>query len=188
LRSKHALKPSLDKYSGLFRDTLEVPNDTMDMLITDLLSLGSTILQDNSEYQYRKELLIEIARRLRQDDGELKRLDKKACWPCRTRTGRRILGSLGTFYVNDRQDLFEIFADKYTLLDFDFTTTKKIADLLRIQGCKSFLSDLVLKKTESCEPLEYDHGLTQDFQGRADALVKCVMSFSDSMSRFLTLA
>ncbi|KAF1960437.1 putative heterokaryon incompatibility protein [Byssothecium circinans] len=172
LRSKHALMPSLNQYSGLFRDTLEVPNATMDMLVTDLLkSPMDAPMEDEDVYRYVKELLQEIAR-LRQNDVALRRLDGKECWPCCTPTCPRKLCSIGNFYVNDRQDLFDIFSDSHTFLDFDFDTSKKVADLLRNRGCDSFLSEKVFIKTESCEPLEHDHDLTQEFRGRADALVK----------------
>ncbi|KAF2276420.1 uncharacterized protein EI97DRAFT_458354 [Westerdykella ornata] len=172
LRSKHALMPSLNQYRGLFRDTLGVPNATMGMLITDLLKpLMDAPMEDEDGYQYVKELLQEIAR-LRQNDEELERLDDEECWPCCTPTCPRELCSIGNFYVNDRQDLFDIFADSHTFLDFDFDTSKKVADLLRNRGCNSFLSENVFIETESREPLEHDHDLTQDFRGRADALVK----------------
>lgn len=164
--------PSLNQYRGLFRDTLEVPNATMDMLVTDLLeSLMDAPMEDEDGYQYVKELLQEIAR-LRQNDEELERLDNIECWPCRTPTCPRELCSMGSFYVNDRQDLFDIFSETHTFLDFDFETTRKVADLLRHRGCDSFISEKVFTETESREPLEYEHALTQDFRGRADALVR----------------
>ncbi|KAH8697486.1 putative heterokaryon incompatibility protein [Talaromyces proteolyticus] len=172
LRYKHALMPSLNQYRDLFRDTLEVPNATMDMLVTDLLeSLTDYPMEDEDGYQYVKELLQEIAR-LRQNNKELERLDDIECWPCHTPNCPRDLCSIGSFYVNDRQDLFDIFSDSYTFLDFDFDTSRRVADLLRNRGCDSFLSENVFIDTESCEPLEYDHDLTQDFRSRADALVK----------------
>ncbi|KUL87498.1 hypothetical protein ZTR_04598 [Talaromyces verruculosus] len=128
LRKKHALMPSLNDYRDLFRFTLEVPNATMDMLVTDLLeSLTDCPMDDESDYY---------------------------------------------FYVNDRQDLFDIFSDSGTFLDFDFDTSKSLADMLRNLGCDSFLSDQVVINTESREPLNYNRDLTEEFRGRADALVK----------------
>lgn len=172
LRSKHALMPSLNQYRDLFRDTLQVLNATTDMLVTDLLgSLTDCPMEDEDDYQYVKELLKEIAR-MRPKNRELERLDDIECWPCRAPYCSRELCSIGYFYVNDRQDLFDIFSDSYTFLDFDFDTSKKVADLLRKQGCELFLSENVSIETESREPLEYDHDLTQDFRARADALVK----------------
>jgi hypothetical protein len=172
MRYKHALMPSLNQYRDLFRDTLEVPNATMDMLVTDLLeSPMDAPMEDEDGYQYVKELLQEIGR-LRQNDEELERLDNKECWPCRTPTCPRELCSIGSFYVNDRQDLFDIFSETHTFLDFDFDTSRKVADLLRHRGCDSFISEKVFTETESREPLEYEHALTQDFRGRADALVR----------------
>jgi hypothetical protein len=176
--------PSLNQYRGLFRDMLQVPNATMDMLITDLLELhvGAPI-EDDDEYQYVKELLQEIAR-LRRNDKDLQRLDDKPCWPCRTPKGSRMLCSIGNFYINDRQCLFDIFVNTHNFLDFDFDTSRQVADLLRNRGCESFLSEEVLIKTEACEPLEHDRAFTQDFRGRADALVKYALSSSDWMQRF----
>jgi hypothetical protein len=171
--------PSLNQYRGLFRDTLEVPNATTNMLVTDLLKPPMCVhMEDEDRYQYVKELLQEISR-MRQNDEELKRLDNEACWPCRTPTWQRELCSIGNFYVNDRQDLFEIFSNTHTFLDFDFDNSRKVADLLRHQGCDSFLSETVLTETESCEPLEHNYDLTQDFRGRADALVKYAIPFSN---------
>lgn len=164
--------PSLNQYRDLFRFTLEVPNATIDMLITDLLeSLPDYPMEDEDGYQYVKELLQEIAR-LRQNDKELERLNDIECWPCHTPNCPRELCSIGSFFVNDRQDLFNIFTDDYTFLDFDFDTSKRVADLLRNRGCHLFLSENVLITTESREPLEYNHDMTQNFRGRADALVK----------------
>lgn len=164
--------PSLNEYRHLFRDTLEVPNATMNMLVTDLLkSLTKHPMEDEGGYQYVKELLQEISR-LRQNDKELERLDGKGCWPCRTPTCPRALRSIGRFYVNDRQDLFDIFSDSHTFLDFSFEKSKTVADLLRNRGCDSFLSEEVVIETEAREPLEHDRDLTQDFRSRADALTK----------------
>ena len=179
--------PSLNQYRDLFRDTLKVPNATMDMLVTDLLeSPMDALMEDEDEYQYVKELLQEIAR-LRRNDEELERLDGKECWPCRTPTCTRELCSIGSFYVNDRQDLFDIFSDTHTFLDFDFDASRKVADLLRNRGCDSFLSEKVFIETESREPLEHDHDLTQDFRGRVDALVKYAISSSNWTPRFSLL-
>jgi hypothetical protein len=179
--------PSLNQYRDLFRFTLEVPNATMDMLVTDLLeSLTDCPMEDEDSYQYVKELLQEIAR-LRQNNKELERLDDIECWPCHMPNCPRELCSIGSFYVNDRQGLFDIFSDSYTFLDFDFDTSKRVADLLRNRGCDSFLSENVSIDTESHEPLEYDHDLTQDIRGRADALVKYVISSSDWTLRFSCL-
>jgi hypothetical protein len=164
--------PSLNQYRGLFRDTLEVPNASMDMLVTDLLrSLMDDPMEDEDKYQYVKKLVQEIAR-LRHKDEKLERLDHEECWPCRMPTFPRQLCSIGDFYVNDRQDLFDIFSSSHTFLDFDFDTSKSVADLLRRQGCNSFLSESVLIETDPCKPLARDYDLTQDFRGRTNALVK----------------
>ncbi|KAF2262892.1 hypothetical protein CC78DRAFT_605161 [Lojkania enalia] len=154
-------------------DTLEVQNATMDMLVTDLLDESSMCvpMQDEDGYQYIKELLQEIAR-LRQSDAELKRLDGKKCWPCRTPTCPRELRSIGSFYVNDRQNLFDIFSNTHTFLDFDFDTSRKVEDLLHNRGCYSFLSENVIIETESCKPLEHDRDFTRDLRSRENALVK----------------
>lgn len=187
LRYKHALMPSLNQYRDLFRFTLEVPNTTMDMLVTDLLkSLTDCPMEDEENYQYVKELLQEICR-LWQNNEELERLDDIECWPCHSPNYPRKLCSIGGFYVNDRKDLSDIFSDSYTFLDFDFATSKSVAGLLRNRGCDSFLSENVFIDTESCEPLEYDHELTQDFRGRADALVKYAISSSGWTLRFSCL-
>ncbi|KID97303.1 ATPase-like, ATP-binding domain protein, partial [Metarhizium majus ARSEF 297] len=170
LRYKHALMPSLNKYRGLFRDALEVPNATMDMLVTELLE-PTMDMEDKDGYQHVKELLQEIAR-LRPNGRVLERLDGKDCWPCRTPTCLHDLCSMGSFYVNDRQDLFDIFTKTHTFLDFDFNASRKLADLLCNRGCDSFLSEKVSTEIEFREPLEHDHDLMQDFRFRADALVK----------------
>ena len=162
---------SLNQYRGLFRDTLEVPNATMDMLVIELKSTVGIPVGHKDKYEYVKELLQEIAR-LRPDEEMLLELGDEECWPCRTPMCSHELCSIGSFYVNDRQDLFDIFSDSHTFLDFDFNTSKTIANLLRIQGCNSFLSREVLIETEAREPLERNHGLTQDFRGRADALLR----------------
>lgn len=179
LRSKHALTPSLKEYRCLFQNTLEVPNATMDMLVTDLLeSSMDDPMEDEDGYQYVKELLQEIAR-LRPNDEELEKLDDEECWPCRTPTCPREFCSIGNFYINDRQDLFNIFSNSHTFLDLDFDTSRKVANLLRNRGCDSFLSEEVVTETECREPLEHDHGLTQDFRGRAYALIKyAILSFN----------
>lgn len=168
--------PSLNDYRDLFRFTLEVPNATTDMLVTDLLeSLTDCPMDDKGDYQYVKELLQEIAR-LWQENQELERLYDIACWPCHAPFCPRELCSIGSFYVNDRQDLFDIFSDSGTFLDFDFDTSKSLSDLLRDLGCDSFLSDQVVISTESREPLDYNRELTEEFRGRADALVKYASS------------
>lgn len=171
LRSKHALAPSLNQYRNLFRDTLEVPNASMDMLVSELLhmprSAGRIPCED---YKYTKELVQEIAR-LQRGDVELKRLDGQACWPCADAIDPA-MRSIGEFYVNDRADLFNLFNGAACFLDFDFDTSKKLADLLHFQGCNMFLSTRVKILTESCEPLHFGEDFTQEFRARADALIR----------------
>jgi hypothetical protein len=169
--------PTLNQHRSLFRETLKVPNATMDMLVTDLLESIKAPSNNEDEYQYVKDLLQGIAR-LWQKDEQLGRLNGKECWPCRTPKHSHKLYSIGNFFVNDRQNLSDIFAHSHVFLDMDFSATKNIADLLRNQGCDSFLSEKVSIETECCEPLESDHELTQDFRSRANALVKYASSSS----------
>lgn len=185
LRSKHALEPSLKKYRDLFRDTLEVPDATVDMLITDLLYVSSkcTPMQDKNDYQYLKKLLQEVAR-LRPNEAELQRLGSKNCWPCRTPIRPRGLSSVGNslhFYVNDRQNLFEIFSETFPFLDFDFAASGTLKDLLRRCGCNAFLSKVTIIKTEACGSLDYDSDLMEDLRGRANAIATYVILSSDQM-------
>lgn len=176
--------PSLNDYRDLFRFTLEVPNASVDMLVTDLLEvLTCCPMADEDDYQYVKELLQEIAR-LWKDNKELERLRDRNCWPCHALFRPREFCSIGSFYVNDRQDLFNIFSNSHTFLDFDFDISKRLADLLRNLGCNSFLSDQVVIDTESREPLDYDHDLTSEFRGRADAIVKYAISSSNKHYTF----
>lgn len=126
---------------------------------------------DEEDYEYVKELVQELAR-LRPDKKALRGLKKAEFWPCRTPMGSHELWCLGGFYVNDRQDVFDIFSDSHPFLDFDFSTSKMLKDLLLIQGCESFLSEEVLIETEAREPLERNHSLMQDFRSRAGALLR----------------
>jgi hypothetical protein len=177
----------LKKYRGLFQCTLKVPNATMNLLVTDLLrSAKSDPMEDEDAYQYIKEIVQEIARPQR-DDEKLKLLDNKACWPCRTPTCPRELCSIGSFYVNDRQDLFDIFSDYHNFLDFDFNASKKVADLLLTRDYDSSLSKNVVIRTESREPHSYDGDLTRDLRGRADALAKYAIVYSYWTPRFSCL-
>lgn len=148
-----------------------MPNATVDMLVNELISTKDATLGDEDEYEYMKELVQELAR-LRPDKKALWDLDEEEVWPCRTPMGSHELCWMGSFYVNDRQDLFDIFSDSHTFLDFDFSTSKMVKNLLLIQGCNSFLSEEVLIETEAREPLERNHGLTQDFRSRAGALLR----------------
>jgi hypothetical protein len=140
------------------------------MLVTEMLYLTNNFMDDQEEHKYIKELLQEIARPP-WDDPDLKRLNDEACWPCRNSTHNLELCEMNDFYVNDRQDLFDMFADSNTFLDCSFDTSKSLAGLLRSQGCESFLSQNVLIDTECREPLRYDCHLTKDFRGRAHYVV-----------------
>jgi hypothetical protein len=145
---------------------LEVPNATRDMLLSELLDRTG---DEEDEHEYAKELLQEIARPPYEDD-DLKRLEYQSCWPCRNPEGTLEFCGVEEFYVNDRQDLYETFADSVTLLDCCFDTSKRLGDLLRNQGA-TFLSKSVSIDTECREPLKHDPRLTADFRGRADYLV-----------------
>jgi hypothetical protein len=140
------------------------------MLVNELLNLTDIFMDDEDEYKYVKELLQEIARPP-WNDADLERLNDEACWPCRKPTHTLELCSIGDFYVNDRQDLFDMFADSHTFLDCSFDISKRLIDLLCSQGCESFLSKSVLIDTECREPLRHNRHLTGDFRGRADYLV-----------------
>jgi hypothetical protein len=171
LQSKHVLISSLRQYGELFRETLEVPNATREMLVTEFLEVVHHFEDDENEHIYAKELLQELARPP-WDDEDLERLSDEDCWPCRTPDGTLAFFCIGDFYVNDRQDLYKMFADTHTFLDCTFETSKRLTDLLRSQDCESFLSESVLIDTECLEPLSYDRYLTADFRSRADCLVK----------------
>jgi len=135
-RRSTPLNSSLNDYRHLFRDTLKVPNATIAMLVDGLLEPT----RDNPmEYGNVKEILQEIARLRKKED--LKRLNNEKCWPCHTPKYARKYHSVGNIYVNDRQDLFDIFSDRHTFLDFDFDTSKEIAELLPKRGRDSFLSE-----------------------------------------------
>ncbi|USP80364.1 uncharacterized protein yc1106_07638 [Curvularia clavata] len=170
LRNKHTLKPSLDGFRGLFRDTLKVPNTTIGMLVTELLQLTESFEGCEDDYQYIKTLLKGIAN-LPQDNADLERLYDECCWPCRNPKQEPVLCSIGDFYVNDRQNLFNIFADHHTFLDFNFEDTKSLAVLLRGQGCESFLSENVAIETACSGQSIFNRDLTDDICSRADSLV-----------------
>ncbi|KAK8912646.1 hypothetical protein VCV18_012325 [Metarhizium anisopliae] len=170
LQDKHALKPSLKRYRDLFQETLGVQDATVTTLVTELLE-SAMYVKDNSKYQHVKDLWLEIAD-MRPDGAMLDQLDGKSCWPCRTPTRLRAIYSVGSFYINDRQDLFDAFSNTHTFLDFNLDVSRKLAKILQDRGCDSFLSKKVVTKIEPHDPLEQDIGLAQDFRGRADALVQ----------------
>ncbi|PVH94635.1 putative heterokaryon incompatibility protein [Periconia macrospinosa] len=174
LKSKYALMPSLNQYRALFRDTLGVQNVDMGMLVDGLLDATSTgfPLKRGERHQYIKEIVQDMAR-LRGAGTALQRLDGKKCWPCRTPSGSGKLCAIGNFYVNDRQDLFDIFSNTHNFLDFDFDNSRNVENLLRNRGCCSFLSEEVTVQvdTESKE-LGYDQEFMLDLKGRKNALLK----------------
>ncbi|KAH7130730.1 putative heterokaryon incompatibility protein [Dendryphion nanum] len=166
LRDIYALRPSLDQYRNLFRDTLKVPNATIDMLATELM-------ESLDNHQYVRDLLLEIARLWRADE-EVTMLDKEDCWPCRMSTGLPDLCSIDddVFYINDRQDLFDIFCDSHNFLDFDFDNSKWFADWFRCKYPYQFVSEEVFIETKPLgSPIHCDN-LTMDIRGRAGALTK----------------
>jgi hypothetical protein len=166
---------TLNPYRALFRDTLKVPNVSLDMLITELLNKAphpSAALNEDT-FQYCKDLLMDI-NRIRETNDEQQRLNRARCWPCRSPLGQPTFSPIGDFYINDRQHLFDIFSSSMTFLDFDFNSTQIITGLLRSRGCVSFLSERVTMDTEALQPLEIDHALTQNYRRRADALDKYV--------------
>jgi hypothetical protein len=174
LQSKHALMPSLNRDCGLFSDTLGVSNMTTDMLVSELLreSTQLNIKHHEDRYLYIKELVQKIAR-IQKDDTDLQKLRGKKCWPCRTPTRAQALRSIDDFFVNDRQNLFNLFADTHAFLDFDFDKSRNVYNLLRSQDCK-FLSENVGTETSPGKPLECDPELMQDLRSRANALVRYV--------------
>lgn len=176
LRSVHALMPSLNQYKGLFRETLHVENATARMLVDELLlkTSSATPARNKMGYQYVKELILELSHQ-RMNDDDLRRLDGKKCWPCRIKTSSRHgFRSVGEFYVNDRQDLFEIFSDSETFLDFDFNISRDLKKLLCNRGCEMCLSDTVVEETESQISIEQDRDFIKDLRRRAAALVRYV--------------
>jgi hypothetical protein len=174
LRTKHALMNTLNQYRSLFRDTLDVPNVTLKMLVQGLIGTSGAPWEDNITYS--KDLLLDISRK-RETDNELRPLQGAKCWPCRLRTGEAAFCAVGDFYVNDRQNLFDVFKESQTFLDLDFEDSRRVTDLLRKLGCVSFLSEQVTVNTEAHQPLQIDHGLSQNYQRRADALNRYVTPF-----------
>jgi hypothetical protein len=163
--------PSMKEYSGLFRDTLEVSNVTFDMLVDGLRPFKGDFVEEEDDFEYTKDLLQEIAL-LRPSEEELQKLDAEPCWPCRTPEGLYKLDYWGACFFNDRQNLFNVFADSHTFLDFDFDTSRKLEDLFRNHECDMFLSKQVSIEMEPCEPLIRNDDLTRDFRSRAKALKK----------------
>jgi hypothetical protein len=181
LRGKYALRPILGKYHRLFRKTLKVPNATTEMLVKDLLkTTKGDPMKNLSDYQHAKKLLEKIDR-LSDYGDELEPLDGKAYWPCHTPKSSRKFCSIGNFFVNDRQDLFEIFGDRHTFLDFDFQTTRMVTGLLRSQECDSFLSTCVSVETSPHGPLELNDTFTEDFKARAGPLATYVDSRKEKL-------
>jgi hypothetical protein len=140
------------------------------MLVTELLEVAECFEGNEDDYQYIRELLKGIAN-LPQNDPDLERLNDECCWPCRNSDQERELCMMGDFYVNDRQNLYKMFADHHTFLDFNFEDTKLLTDLLVAQGCYSFLSESVSIETECCGQSAFDRNLTNDFRSRASSLV-----------------
>ncbi|KAF2104912.1 hypothetical protein NA57DRAFT_51704 [Rhizodiscina lignyota] len=174
LRSKHALSRTLSQYQTLFRETLDVPNVTLEMLVAELCiitALGDNAASNEDQFQYGKRILRDINGN---EDvfNSNDRLRRAKCWPCLTSAGRRTYLGIGEFYVNDRQDVFEIFSHSRSFLDFDFDGSRNFVPLLRHLGCDLFLSEKVTVGTEACEPLQLDEGLGQGYRRRADALCK----------------
>ncbi|OBT52528.1 hypothetical protein VE04_07127, partial [Pseudogymnoascus sp. 24MN13] len=163
LRTKYALMSTLNQYRSLFRDTLDVPNVTLKMLVQGFISTSDT------PWEYSKDLLLDISRK-RETNNELRLLQGVKCWPCRLPTGEPAFCAVGDFYVNDRQNLFDIFKDSQTFLDLDFDESRRVTDLLHKLGCVSFLSEQVKVNTEAHLPLQSDHEMSQNYQRRADAL------------------
>jgi hypothetical protein len=141
---------------------------TMDMLVSDLLNttrIASAAGNDDA-FKYSKDILLDIS--TKGSDTALP-LDHAHCWPCITPSGQEFR-AIGSFYVNDRQDLFNIFTDLQPFLDFDFNTSKAVSNLLRSRGCVSFISKQVIVQTDPRPPLQFDNDLTLSYQKRADSL------------------
>lgn len=166
---------TLNQYRGLFRDTLDVPNVTLEMLVQGFIATSDEPAEDNIAYS--KDLLLDISRK-RESDNELRPLQSAKCWPCRLPTGEAAFCAVGDFYVNDRQNLFDVFKASQTFLDLNFDESRRLTNLLRKLGCVSFLSEQVTVATEAHQPLQIDHGLSQNYQRRADALNKYVALFN----------
>ena len=129
---------------------------------------------NDKNFEYVKDILLAISR-IRQSCHALEQLKHACCWPCRTPSGRQRLCAIGNFYVNDRQDLFDIFVDHKNFLYFDFNKSKVVKTLLEGRGCVSFLSKQATLNTTACEPLEFDSDLTQNYRSRANALNRYVI-------------
>jgi hypothetical protein len=161
----------LDEFGNLFTKILDVPDATLTMLITELRDICVTNKQD--DFEYCKSLLQEIGRK-RETNNELEQLKSIRCWPCRSPSNEISFCSIGEFYVNDRQLLFDMFQDSHTFLDLDFESTQDISELLRRLHCTSFLSEQVTIKTEPCQPLLLNDDLTKDYRIRGLAIKRCV--------------
>lgn len=166
--------PTLEEFGDLFQRMLEVPNATLNMLITELLHTTSdpSAAVNTEDFQYCKDLLLEINRR-RETNNELQQLHGSQCWPCRL-CSTKIFRAIGEFYVNDRQLLFNEFKSSHSFLDLDFDDSRYISDLLRRLGCDSFLSEKVVVETDAHQPLEEDEALAEDYRSRAIALSEYV--------------
>ncbi|KAF2176591.1 hypothetical protein K469DRAFT_698364 [Zopfia rhizophila CBS 207.26] len=167
IKGKTALQPTLRDYATLFHRALGVPDVTMYMLVAELCSLSGEASQP--AFRYGKELLRDLRRFTGKADESIL-LGERPCWPCRIRSGDLAWLKVGQFYVNDRQNLFEIFSNRVSFLDFDFDDSRPITPLLKKVGCKDFLSDRVGIETMALGRLEQDPRLTQKYRSRAQAL------------------
>lgn len=162
---------TLGQYQGLFRDTLNVRNVTLEMLVQGLMGISGAPTEDNVAYS--RHLLLDISRK-RGTESELRPLKNAKCWPCRLPTNEVKFCTVGEFYVNDRQNLFDVFKESQTFLDLNFDDSRMVRDSVRKLGCVLFLSEHVTVETEAHQPLQIDHDLSQNYQRRADALHKYV--------------
>lgn len=184
LRTKSVLIHSLKDHENLFCRTLGVPDADSKMYFKELKMKVEDMnaMADVDTYNYVKQLLIGIAS-LPKTATMLAWLKSEKCWPYRTAKGSGKLRSMEQdFYINDSQQLFDIFFETHPCLDFDVQSSNTLKPLLEKFGCRNHLSKCVTMEAEPYKLLRANDTFTRDLRARTGALMRYA---NDEMSRKL---
>ena len=167
LASVYHLSTEFPQYKKLFRDQLKLGNVTLAHVIQELDRVTSS-----TSFSRLEKLLLQLNEYLRKGSPKncLSKLRGKDIIPIKMPNGtlsRTTYGS-GTWYLADRQKLWNCFDGRLPLITFDVTTVRKLDPLIQAMNLsKMLLSKADAATLEANEDLIYDGERSLELRRRA---------------------
>ena len=190
LKSRFALAQPYARFEELFRQILEVPDASAEMLVEELRSESRTRFDHSVDEQVQQvtALLTGLNDFARRSTGLPKEVSRSlltlTCWPC-CLEGSTVIVFVSCeteFFINDRRDIAELFGNQISMLQLSVEAVSALNRLLKaLMLDDRRLSESTKVETRSCGPQRLDESQTKSLRMKSEALLRYAPSPSISL-------